>query len=77
MFRLTSRGPIGPCELTSMPRAKRRQSYATDLTYMQWGLIAPMIPEAKPGGRPRKAPARELVNAIESMQTRGGWSLLE
>jgi transposase len=60
-----------------MPRAKRRQSYATDLTSTQWALIAPMIPEAKPGGRPRKAPARELVNAILYFLRAGcAWRLL-
>src|SRR5215212_5945855 len=60
-----------------MPRAKRRQSYATDLTYTQWALIAPMIPEAKPGGRPRKAPARELINAILYFLRAGcAWRLL-
>ena len=60
-----------------MPRAKRRQSYATDLTDTQWALIAPMIPEAKPGGRPRKAPACELVNAILYFLRAGcAWRLL-
>ena len=50
---------------TAMPRKRRgRCAYATDLTDTQWALIAPLIPEAEPGGRPRKASARELVNAI-------------
>ncbi|WP_394009464.1 transposase [Xanthobacter versatilis] len=44
------------------PRARRR--YDTDLTDTQWDLIAPLIPEAQAGGRPRKAASRELVNAI-------------
>ena len=43
---------------------KKRRAYATDLTGNQWALIAPLIPEAEPGGRPRKASSRELVNAI-------------
>lgn len=41
-----------------------RKPYATDLTDEQWGLIAPMIPEAEPGGRPRRVDMREVVNAI-------------
>src|SRR5215210_4942472 len=41
-----------------------RRAYATDLTDDQWALIASLIPEADPGGRPRKASSRELVNAI-------------
>ena len=38
-----------------------RRAYATDLTDTQWALIAPLIPEAEPGGRPRKASSRALV----------------
>lgn len=34
------------------------------LTDGQWALIAPLIPEAEPSGRPRKAPALSLVNVI-------------
>ena len=62
-----------------MPRKKpgRRRAYATDVTDTQWALIAPLIPEAKPGGRPRKAPTRELVNAILYVLRAGmAWRLL-
>ena len=41
-----------------------RRAYATDLSDTQWALIGPLIPEAEPGGRPRKTTSRELVNAI-------------
>ena len=61
-----------------MARRKRvRKSYPTDLTDGQWALIAPLIPEAEPGGRPRKASSRELVDAILYF-TRAGmaWRLL-
>ena len=37
-----------------MPR-RRRRAYPSDLTRSQWALIAPMIPNAEAGGRPRKA----------------------
>ena len=48
-----------------MPSKKPdRRAYPTDLTDTQWGLIAPLISEAEPGGRARKATSRELVNAI-------------
>ena len=49
-----------------MPKRKppARLRYDTDLTDMQWELIAPMIPDARTGGRPRKATSRELVDAI-------------
>jgi transposase len=60
-----------------MARRKRRRSYATDLSDVQWGLIAPLIPEAMPGGRPRKATTRELVNAILYFLRAGrAWRLL-
>lgn len=54
---------------TSIPRRRRRAyltylTYLTDLTGRQRALIAPLIPDAEPGGRPRKAAERELVDAI-------------
>ena len=51
--------------------------YDTDLSDGQWALIAPMIPEAEPRGRPRKAATRELVNAILYFLRAGAaWRLL-
>jgi putative transposase len=48
-----------------MPRRRAaRRGYWTDLTERQWAVIAPLVPDAMPGGRPRKASSRELVNAI-------------
>ena len=56
---------------------KKRHAYATDLTDTQWALIAPLIPQAAPGGRPRKATSRELVNAIlYFLQAGMAWRLL-
>ena len=62
-----------------MPRKKPpiRLAYATDLTDGQWALIEPLIPQAEPGGRPRKAATRDLVNAILYFLRAGGsWRLL-
>jgi transposase len=54
-----------------------RRAYATDLTDGQWALIAPLVPEAEPGGRPRKAPTRDLVDAIFYFLRAGmAWRLL-
>lgn len=50
-----------------------RTAYPTDLTDAQWELIEPMIPPAKPGGRPRSADMREVINAIQHM-VRGGYA---
>ncbi len=47
-----------------MPRSKRRKPYPTDLTDSQWAILEPLIPDAKPGGRPRKAYKRRIVEAI-------------
>jgi transposase len=43
---------------------KTRQPYPTDLSDHEWALIKPLVPEAKPGGRPEAYPKREILNAI-------------
>ena len=54
-----------------------RAGYPTDLTDAQWALVAPLLPPAKAGGRPRDVDLREIVNAALYRQ-RGGcsWRLL-
>jgi len=56
---------------------RRRRAYPTDLTDAQWAAIAELVPAALPGGRPRRASPREIINAILYM-LRGGqaWRLL-
>ena len=39
-------------------------SYASDVTDREWALIAPLLPAARPGGRPRTTCLRRVVNAI-------------
>jgi len=41
-----------------------RKPYPSDLGDEQWARIAPYIPAAKPGGRPRAVDMREVLNAI-------------
>lgn len=41
-----------------------RKPYPSDLTNTQWRLVAPLIPPARPGGRPRKYDMREVLNGI-------------
>jgi transposase len=41
-----------------------RKAYPSDLTDAQWRLIAPLIPDAKPGGRPRKYEMREVIDGL-------------
>ena len=42
----------------------RRPRYPSDLADRQWRRLEPHIPPAKPGGRPRAADMREIVDAI-------------
>jgi transposase len=59
-----------------MPRRKGR-TYPSDLTQSQWAAIEPMIPDATPGGRPRLAAKREIVEAILYLLRAGcSWRLL-
>jgi len=59
-----------------MPRRKRR-AYPRDLAHGQWAVMEPMIPEAAPGGRPRRVPKREIVEAILHLpRASRSWRLL-
>jgi len=54
-----------------------RQRYPTDLTDDEWRVLEPLIPPAKPGGRPRSVDLREIVNGIRYVLRSGGaWRLL-
>ena len=54
-----------------------RRAYGPDLSDGQWVVIESLIPQAEPGGRPRKAATRELVDAILYFLRAGGsWRLL-
>ena len=38
--------------------------YDTDLTDAAWAFVAPVLPAARPGGRPRTTNLRAVLNAI-------------
>ena len=43
---------------------RRGLRYPSDLTNAEWAIVAPMIPPAKRGGRPRTVNVREVLNGI-------------
>jgi putative transposase len=49
-----------------------RLSYPTDLTDDEWRVLEPLIPPAKPGGRPRSVDLREIINGIRYLLRSGG-----
>src|SRR5262245_31483002 len=54
-----------------------RKPYPTDLSDEQWAVLAPLIPKAKHGGRPRTTDMREVLNTL-LYQDRTGcqWNML-
>ncbi|QLE51732.1 IS5 family transposase [Nostoc sp. C057] len=54
-----------------------RKSYPTDLTDIEWEILAPLIPPAKEGGHPRTTDMREICNAIYyHLKTGCQWNML-
>lgn len=41
-----------------------RRRYPSDISDEQWALIEPLLPPAKPGGRPRVVDLREVINTL-------------
>jgi putative transposase len=52
-------------------------AYPTDLSDAEWAILAPLIPAAQPGGRPRRQDMRAIINAMLYV-LRGGisWRML-
>ena len=64
-------------KITRVEYARPNMRYASDLTDREWALIAPFIPPARRGGRPRVTDMRELVNALLYMASSGcQWRML-
>jgi putative transposase len=56
---------------------RERESYPSDLTDEQWELIEPLIPQAKPGGRPRTTSVRDVLNGLFYLERSGcAWRML-
>src|SRR5262249_42248671 len=41
-----------------------RKRYPSDLTDEQWAVLEPLVPDAVPGGRPRKHAMRDILDAL-------------
>jgi putative transposase len=55
----------------------RTTSYSTDLTDREWAVLHPLLPPAKPGGRPRRSDLRLILDAIFYVLRSGcPWRLL-
>jgi len=48
-----------------------RAPYPSDLSDAQWERLAPLLPPALPGGRPRSVDLREVLNAIFYLNRQG------
>ncbi len=67
----------GEWHTTSANQPPSLHSYPSDLTDQEWAILEPLLPLAKPGGRPRTSDLREVINAILYLDRTGGqWRAL-
>jgi putative transposase len=53
------------------------KAYASELSDQEWAILEPLIPQAKPGGRPRSVDIRQILNGIFYLLRSGcAWRLL-
>lgn len=54
-----------------------RKAYPSDLSDAEWAELAPHLPGAKPGGRPREVDLREILNGRSyHLRAGGAWRML-
>ena len=64
-------------EITRPHYERSGRRYASDATDAEWSHIAPLLPSAKPGGRPRTMNLRDVFDAILYMASTGcQWRML-
>src|SRR5258708_30332816 len=55
----------------------KRETYPSDVSDKEWAIPEPLIPAAKPGGKPRTTDMCEVLNAIFYVNKSGGqWRML-
>jgi transposase len=68
---------MGWTDFTRRQYGRRTERYASDLTDMEWSLIAPFMPRPRRLGRPRKTELREVLNALLYIASTGcQWRML-
>ena len=64
-------------DIARKQHSRNGRRYPSDLTDREWALIAPLLPAAKPGGRPRTTCLRAVVDAIQYIAVSGcQWRML-
>jgi putative transposase len=54
-----------------------RKPYPSDLSDAEWQILEPLVPPAKPGGRPRSTDMREVLNGIfYELRSGCSWEML-
>jgi transposase len=67
----------GERRTTRANRPPSLHSYPSDLTDQEWAILEPLLPPARPGGRPRTTDLRAVINAILYLDRTGGqWRAL-
>lgn len=57
--------------------SQARKPYCSDLTDAQWGILEPLIPPQRHGGRPRTINMREVINSLLYLSRTGcQWDML-
>jgi len=49
----------------------KRKPYPSDLSDAQWAILQPLLPAARPGGRPRKTDLRDVLDALFYLNRQG------
>ena len=51
-------------DATGAQHCRTGERYASDMTEAEWAVLAPLMPAARRGGRPRTTDLREVMNAL-------------
>lgn len=64
-------------DITRADYTRKGLRYPSDLTDEEWALLQPLLPQSKPGGRPRTTDLRAVLNAILYIGSSGcAWRML-